>query len=185
MSNIDLAVVLITIIYGLFLTDLFASLHKLLRNENVKWHWLPSLSAWFVFLIILKNYWSIADGDNQWFNIISFVVYCHLFVLIYLLVASVLPDEVPSNGINLKEYYFTNSRYFWTLMSLVIVGSFVISLFRNSEIGNKLGLINILPSLLLLIMSMSLAIWKVYLLHSIFVTILVLLVLLEMLLRVI
>lgn len=46
------------------LTDLFTSLHKLMRARKiVKWNWLPLLTSWY--LLILKNWWAMAISGNN------------------------------------------------------------------------------------------------------------------------
>ena len=46
MSKYDIVFTLFTIVYGLMLTDLFLSFHKLIRSrKKVTWHWLPLLAA--------------------------------------------------------------------------------------------------------------------------------------------
>lgn len=47
---------LITVVFGLMLTELFVSVHRLIRNrQRVRWHWLPLLVSWYVLVTILKN----------------------------------------------------------------------------------------------------------------------------------
>ena len=66
MPKYDIMITLFTIVYGLMLTDLFLSFHKLIKSrKNVKWHWLPLLAAWYLFLIILKNWWDLSSFQNS------------------------------------------------------------------------------------------------------------------------
>ena len=43
-----------------------------------------------------------------------------LFIF-FLLAAAALPDEVPSEGVDLRAYYFESSRYFWGLFALFVL----------------------------------------------------------------
>lgn len=52
------------------------------------------------------------------FNPGGFLVFGALLVITYLVVAAVLPDYVPEEGIDLREYYEGNARYFWSLYAL-------------------------------------------------------------------
>jgi len=125
MTKYEIMVTLFTIVYGLMLTDLFLSFHKLLRcKTEVKWHWLPILSSWYLFLIILKNWWAMAffQGSTDWMTIYFFIAYGHLLFLIFLLVSAALPDEPNKSKTDLKDYYFKNHRYFWGLIERILRG---------------------------------------------------------------
>ena len=138
MSKFDVVLTLITIVYGLMITDLLANLHKLIKSKKkVKWHWLPLVVAWYTFMIILKNWWDLTSLKNlsNWINIYSFIAYGHMLILFYLLVSAVLPDPAEGENINLKEYYFNNHRYYWGLMLLVVLISFSISLIAGFTRG--------------------------------------------------
>lgn len=107
MSKSEIALTLFSIVYGLVLTDLFSSFHKLLRARKiVAWHWLPLLAAWYIFLLILKNWWDLAfiEDNSYLINIGFLIAYGHLLLLLFLLASSALPDKIPKNGIDLKKY---------------------------------------------------------------------------------
>jgi hypothetical protein len=44
-----------------------------------------------------------------------------ILIIIYLAAAVVLPDEVPEDGLSLRDYYFETARYFWSLTALALV----------------------------------------------------------------
>jgi len=120
MESMNTATTLITIVFGLMLTDLFAGVHRLIRaRARVRSHWLTPLAAWYVFAIVLKNWWDIVfEGggglfDNGW----SFFYYGHLSLLLYLIASAVLPDEVPAEGLDLRDFYFETRRQFWGLLA--------------------------------------------------------------------
>ena len=103
MTSVDNIATLMTIIFGLMLTDLFASVHRLIRNrKRVKWHWLPLLTTWYVLLTVLKNWWGLVfqEGDGLWESGWIFLFYGHLLFLLYLVVSAVLPDEIPAEGLD-------------------------------------------------------------------------------------
>ncbi|NOX87753.1 MAG: hypothetical protein GXO77_01920 [Calditrichaeota bacterium] len=171
MSHYEITITLITIVYGLMLTDLFASIHRLIRSRSlVKWHWLPLLASWYVLLVILKNWWGVSFSQNaqHWNIFIIFLAYGHLLVLLYLTVSSVLPDSVPTEGIDLKQYYFSNHRYFWGLMSAAFLVALIISVSASLMLGNQINTINVLLKLVFIALLVSLSIWKNYWLHSLF-----------------
>ena len=169
MSKSDIVVTLFTIIYGLMLTDLFSSFHRLISEKTkVKWHWLPLLASWYLFLTVLKNWWSLVFvNDNlNWLNIIFFIAYGHLLLLIFLAVSITLPDKVGKNEMDLKTYYFQNHTYFWGLMTTIIFTTLLISVLKGINTGTALNLPQILGSCLFMIITALLAISKKMLVHS-------------------
>ena len=182
MPKYDIMITLFTIVYGLMLTDLFLSFHKLIKSrKRVKWHWLPILTAWYLFLTILKNWWDLSSFQNSTnsMNIFFFIAYGHLLFLLFLLVSTALPDVIKGKGIELKIYYFQNHRYFWGLMCAVVVLSTSIGLIKRlHQVGtlNFKGSLLVIPSIML---TMTLAISKRYWVHSIIVPIFVIGVILE------
>lgn len=142
MTQHELIITFFTIIYGIFLTDLFLSFHKLIRDKKkVKWHWLPILAAWYLFLVILKNWWDVLliEQTADTLNLYVFIAYGHLMLLLFLLVSNVLPDNVEETGVDLKKYYFDNHRYFWGLMLGVLILLVAIRLIKHMD---NLALIN-------------------------------------------
>ncbi len=186
MSKYDIAITLFTIVYGLMLTDLFLSFHKLIRSRKlIKWHWLPLLAAWYLFMIILKNWWDLAffQSDIDWMNIYFFIAYGHLLFLIFLLVSTALPDDIQNGRIDLKEYYFKNHRYFWGLMSAVVILSITIGIIKRISLSTaeSINIYGIIGNSVFIIFTILLAITKKYWIHSIFLILFVIGIILEIL----
>ena len=184
MFKYEIMVTLFTIVYGLMLTDLFFSFHKLIRKRKyVKWHWLPLLAAWYLFLIILKNWWDLTSFESgvEWMNIVYFLAYGHLLFLIFLAVSTVLPDDIQQNEISLKDYYFSNHRYFWGLMTSVVVLSTVISSFKQLHHTTPVNYYNLLSVSIYIILLIVLTISKKYLVHSVLLILFVILTIIEIL----
>ena len=176
MSKYDIVITLFTIVYGLMLTDLFFSFHKLIRyRKTVKWHWLPLLAAWYLFLTILKNWWGLSplQSSTDSMNIYFFIAYGHLLFLTFLLVSTALPDVIEKNGIELKSYYFNNQRYFWGLMSSVVVLSILINFIKRFHQLGQSDIFTFLAVIILPILTITLAISKRYWVHSTILVILV------------
>jgi hypothetical protein len=172
MSKTDIIIILFTVVYGLLLTYLFSSLHKLFRKQSsIKWNWLPLLTAWYLFLVILKNWWNLisAQADEELFNIIFFVVYGHLLFLIFLAVSSVLPDKVPEMGMDLESYFFQNYRYFWGVMAAVVLISGTITVYTESTMGLPLNIWQVVTTSVLFLLHLFLAVRKSYRLTMILV----------------
>ncbi|MCD4706357.1 MAG: hypothetical protein K8S62_01310 [Candidatus Sabulitectum sp.] len=176
MSKYDIVITLFTIVYGLMLTDLFLSIHKLIRaGKTVKWHWLPLLAAWYLFLTILNNWWGLlpAEGSTDSMNMFFFVAYGHWLFLTYLLVSAALPDAVEGSGIDLKSYYFENHRYFWGLMSGVVILSLLINFIKLLHQADHFNVLTLLAVSALPAMTITLAICKKYWVHATILIILV------------
>ncbi len=147
MTQFHLTLMLITIVYGLVLMDLFVSLHRLIKGrERVKWHWLSVLTAWYILLILLRNWWALFSAQDAayWNNFIVFLGYSHSLILIYLIVSSIFPDSVPESGIDLKEYYFSNCRYFWGLLCGLFILTLSISIYAGYILNKPTNYTNII-----------------------------------------
>jgi len=124
MSLAEYISVLLAIVAGLALTDLAISFHKLLRaRKRVDWDWV-SLALAFVMLMEVVLFWW---GSFQWYrtattlSIGGFLPDLALFLMLFLAVAAVLPDEVPAEGLSLRRHYFDTASHFWALMALTMV----------------------------------------------------------------
>lgn len=128
MGASEYVLVLVSIILGLGLCDMLVSLHRLLRaGRAVTWDWAAPWAAIIVLFINLRTWWSLFPGrDDAPTTIGQFLPVLVGVILLFLMSASVLPDEVPEKGadgggLDLKAWFEGNRRYFWTLMSLSIV----------------------------------------------------------------
>lgn len=120
--------VFVSIILGLGIADLAVSLHKLmLAKKRVNWDWLSPAVAIFTALNIIVVWWATFEHQAS-DNMLDFVPYFILLILLFLAAAASLPEEVPAEGIALREFYFSRSRYFWTLnlLQLLIVATLII-----------------------------------------------------------
>jgi len=182
MSKFEIIVTLFTIVYGLMLADLFTSLHKLIKaHKSVKWNWLPLLNSWYLLLLILKNWWALAISENNLkeYNIINFLVYAHIMVLLYLAVSVVLPDNTQKKGVNLKEYYFQHHRYYWGLMAAVGLISILISIIPRLIDSHPLRIPNTIAFIISSSLTILLIISKKYWIHSVVLIFFTLMILLE------
>ncbi len=169
MPKYNIVITLFTIVYGLMLTDLFLSFHKLIKSrKKVKWHWLPLVAAWYLFLTILKNWWDLSSFQHlaDSMNIVFFIAYGHLLFIIFLLVSTALPDVIEKDGIELKNYYFNNHRYFWGLMSSVVLLSTLMNIINRIHQVGLSDIFNLLAVMFFLILTITLAISKRYWVHA-------------------
>lgn len=124
MTPFEYLLALVSILIGLAVADLSASLHRLLRaRQRVRWDWLPLAAALLVMMLILEFWWIFYGlGDSPvWTHYGAFLVLAASLVCMFLLASATLPDEVPDEGIDLIHYYGENGRYFWSLFSLFVL----------------------------------------------------------------
>jgi len=108
----------VAIIVSLAVADLLISLHRLLRaGSRVRWHWLPAVVALYAILLAVNFWW----GNYARFihltrvSMVEFLPTLASLVVLFLILAAVLPDEVPARGLDLKKWYWDNARYIWLL----------------------------------------------------------------------
>ncbi len=117
----DFAIGLMTIITGLAIADMVASLHGLLMHRSrVRWDWLGGLAALLIFLLIVSS-WGISfrTMGNQRINppLWLFVLGLSQIIPVYLAARASLPDMVGEEGISLADHYSEVSRYFWATVA--------------------------------------------------------------------
>lgn len=175
---------LITIVFGLMLTELFVSVHRLIRSRRrVRWHWLPLLVSWYVLVTILKNWWGFVfnGSEGAWGSGWVFLIYGHVLLLLYLVVSAVLPDEVPVDGLDLREYYFETRRYFWGLLAGVNLALLVLALLRPVLFaGSSLNVMAVVSNVAMGAVALSLAWVRRFGYHAAVVTAMVVLTVAEM-----
>ncbi|HKU92473.1 MAG TPA: hypothetical protein VJP82_03915 [Sphingomicrobium sp.] len=112
MDTFDYITALVAVVIGLAIADLATSLHRLLRHRKiVRWDWVAPLAA-LVILAELFNLWWRWRGFTGT-TIGEVVPYFLALILIFLTASIALPDEVPSEGLHLGEYFDQNRSYFW------------------------------------------------------------------------
>jgi hypothetical protein len=137
----EYVLVFVSIILGLGIGDMLVSLHRMLRaGRAVRWDWATPWSAVIVLFLNLRTWWGLFPGkdDHAPMTIAAFLPLLVTMVLLFLLSASVLPDDVPEEGVDLKTYYAGNSRYFWSLMSLLLAFNSLQVIWEHSAGGTKM-----------------------------------------------
>ncbi|MDB5471806.1 MAG: hypothetical protein JWR84_3366 [Caulobacter sp.] len=121
MSGFEYVSVLGAIVVGLALTDVLVSLHKLLRAPGlVRWDWAAPTATVFAVLTIIQIWWGLFAAQDQPLTIGLFLPELIELVLLFLLAACALPDDVPAGGLDLRLYYDRNGPYFWTLYAAAL-----------------------------------------------------------------
>jgi len=121
MSAFEYTSVMSSIIVGLALVDILISFNRLVRaGGSVRWHWAAPATALLVFLTVIQIWWSIYRPQDAPMTIGQFLPFVVELVLLFLLAAAALPDEVPPGGLDLKLYYQNNSPYLWSLFAAAL-----------------------------------------------------------------
>lgn len=129
MSVAEFVLAFVAIIIGLGVADLLFSLHRLLRaGRRVQWDWLAPAFATMMLLITVVFWWLGFHwySELQSTTIVALVPKLLFLVVSFLMIAAALPDDVPADGINLREFYFASQIHIWTLMSLTTFLSILI-----------------------------------------------------------
>ena len=78
----------------------------------------------FVMLLEAVQFWWLSQSwyaNATELRLIEFLPRLIVLLLIYLLAAAALPDEVPEQGLSLRAFYLESSRYFWALIVLLTI----------------------------------------------------------------
>ncbi len=118
MSAFEYAAIFIGIVVGLALQNTLSSIHKLVEaGSRVRWHWMAPAAAFGATVLMLGNFWfwwltrDLPSSLSHSF--LMFLASAMTLSLLFLACAATLPDEVPKEGIDLKDYYFDNRHRMW------------------------------------------------------------------------
>jgi hypothetical protein len=115
---------LIAVLVGIAISDVAVSLHRLLRaRHRVKWDWLPLAGTVLALLAFMEVWWTFyASREGEFFTSLGgFLPLVGQLLILFLLTAAALPDEVPDEGIDLRSFYDQNGSYYWTLFASYVV----------------------------------------------------------------
>ncbi len=101
MSVFEYTSVLASILIGLALVDVLVSFNRLIRaGRQVRWHWAPVVAAVLVVLPLIQIWWSLYQPEGGAVTMGQFLPLFVELVILFLLAAAALPDEVPPEGVN-------------------------------------------------------------------------------------
>lgn len=142
MSAADYIITFVSIVFGLALTDVATSLHKLLRAaRRVRWDWLAPVAALFIAMTIVSYWWGFYQrmevSDLAHFG--TFLPVLGELMLLFLLASAVLPDDIPEDGLDLRAYYLDNRVYFWGLSVALVTWTTISHIALRLADGAPLG----------------------------------------------
>lgn len=112
---------LVSVFVGLAVTDVAKSLHVLLRaRRRVQWDALPLAAAFLAVLTTYNLWWRLVGTADPavLLTLGGFLLLAAQMLVLYLLNAAALPDDVPAEGLDLRAFYDANGPYFWTLFAV-------------------------------------------------------------------
>lgn len=125
--------VLLSVWVGLGLGQLVQGLNRLARFKGtVHWDWLPLTWAALAFLMFVQTWWAYFTllQSSLWANLFAFLLPLTVFVLLYLICASALPDVTKAaegSTIDLRAHYLAQHRYFFSLWAVLLPLAVVVS----------------------------------------------------------
>ncbi len=160
MQPYEYVLVLASIIVGLGIADLLVSLQRLLRARGrVDWDWAVPATALLVLMTNIQIWWALYDPAVKPVTIGGFLPILAGLILLFLVTAATLPDELGEGRFSLRDYYAENRAYFWTLYSLTLGWTVVSAVIRDALSGASLSRLvdNHLPDTIVLVVMASMA----------------------------
>jgi hypothetical protein len=116
----EFALGLFTVLIGLAIADVATSFHRLMRvRPQIRWDPLVLLAA-LLAMVMTIGMWFDLWGIRNATSVRHFFLYLALtasFFVLFLIAAASLPDEAPA-GLDLRSFYESNRRYFWSLVMI-------------------------------------------------------------------
>lgn len=127
----------VTIVLAVAITDMIQSTHRLIRGrERIKWDAVPLLFAAVVAATVVSEFFSLWDlFDVSKISFARLMWILSIPTLFALLAYSVLPDDVPADGLDLRKFYVTE-RKSWII---IYASATLLDVVRSVEIVNDLA----------------------------------------------
>lgn len=135
MTPFEHLTVLVSIVLGLGLTHLLATVHKLVQaRRHVRLYWLSLVWTVLIFVSQVEWWWAIfAVRQNMQWNFFYFLFVLLSPVSLYLAAAFALPEVERGESCDLREYYYTNRGWFF---GVVAMGPALDAIRRGLEAGS-------------------------------------------------
>ena len=141
------AVTLISIVVGLGLTEMFGSLHRLIRNrERVRWDILPLIWVATLFLLVINYWWAVylhLDGSQQARTAAQLGLSLVAPILLFLATASVLPHFEPDEEWDMRRHYDRQRKVFILTFALYQVSTFTTAAIVGSMHWDYLAVVRV------------------------------------------
>lgn len=117
MTHFEYIAVAISIILGLGIIQLLSNLDQVLARSRR--YWLHSLWVFFIFWIVVQNWWAFWDMRVVTWNLGYFSIWVTFVSLIYLLTVALTKTE--SLEASWKTVYFSRTHRFFGLFGFAVV----------------------------------------------------------------
>lgn len=136
--------VLISVILGLAITQILQGFRGLmLARTHVRGYWPCLLWAVILLLINVQSWWAmygLRERTMAHWTFAGFAVVILQAILTYLLAGLVLPDFDRGKTLDLREHYYANHRWFFTLLVLFIATSIMKDIVLNGSLPAPMNL---------------------------------------------
>ena len=120
MNSFEYITVLVSIVVGLAVADIAASLHRLLRaGRQVRWDWIAPTAALLMLLELFNLWWNWHGFTGSTLG--EVMPYFVSLLLLFLAASASLPDEVPTEGLDLRSFAAQSHLYFWSVYTAFVV----------------------------------------------------------------
>lgn len=121
MTPDDYVLSLLAIVSGLALTHMIGSFsHLLASRERVRFDWLALTAAALMFYMICYSWWISWTGFHGHQHLAFWRLLMPIIsaVAMFLAARGVLPEQVPAEGLDLREHYALVGRWVWRGVAL-------------------------------------------------------------------
>ena len=140
MDEFNYLSVLVSIVLGLGITQLLTGVGRLLQNRTrVRMYWPVLACAATMLLVHIQVWWSMFElrGHTGW-TFVDFAAVLSLPITLTLMSALVLPDFGDTVADDLREHYYGNCRWYYSLGVLLVALTFARELALEGAVDRDL-----------------------------------------------
>lgn len=128
--------VLLSIILGLAITQLLQGIGRIIQaRDRVVIFWPPIVWAGLLVLVSVQSWWALFGlRTHEHWSFFPFLVIVAQVINLYLTTAVILPEIGPGERVNLRQHYFAQARWFFSLMIVAVLLSFAKDLVLNGTL---------------------------------------------------
>jgi len=133
MSSFEFLSVLISVVVGLGMANMFAGIGQMLhRHRTVRFSITHAAWSVFVFLMMVVFWWTVVYGWKDWenWNILLFLFILSYGFLLFLLSAILYPREIPDSWDTLA-HFLDMRRWFFSVLFLWLVVELIDTYLKN------------------------------------------------------
>lgn len=137
MDTFNYLSVLFSVIMGLALTQILQGLRALmLARIRVVIYWPALIWAALMILLVAQAWWGMFGMREfrEW-NFAMYAVVVFQITIIYLVSGLAMPDIPTAGTVDMRAIYFAHSRWFFGLLALTVVSTFLKDFITTGRIG--------------------------------------------------